>query len=106
MPSERLCTVPPEWIATEIAARDACADEDDALFELLTTEPTTLAGAIAALEYVASPKYPDNRRRKVNPCEIILIDASHSFDEELKEAAAQYPALIAAGLRKLSGVRS
>jgi hypothetical protein len=100
------CTDPPEWIATEIATRDACRDEDDVLFELLTTEPTTLAGAIAALEYVASPKYPDNRQHKINPIEIILVDAGHSFDEELKEAAAQFPALIAAALRKLSGVQS
>jgi hypothetical protein len=96
------CTDPPEWIAAEIAARDACADEDDMLFELLTTEPATLAGAIAALEYASSPTYPDNRKGgKVNPCEIILIDATNSFDEELKEAAAQFPALIAATLRKL-----
>jgi hypothetical protein len=57
---------------------------------------------IAALEYASSPTYPDNRKGgKVNPCEIILIDATNSFDEELKEAAAQFPALIAATLRKL-----
>jgi hypothetical protein len=65
---------------------------DNALLTWLTTAPTTMAGAIATLEYAAT-----------RDCECtILLESAHYYGERLA-AAEQFPAMIAAALRKIAG---
>jgi hypothetical protein len=43
----------PRWLAANEAARDALAMQDDLAVKLLETQPTTIAGAAALLNYYA-----------------------------------------------------
>jgi hypothetical protein len=58
-----------------------------------------LAGAITALDYAASPMFPGEKG--ANNKQTILLNGSMSGDGEFIEASAQFPAMIAATLRKL-----
>jgi hypothetical protein len=90
---------PPELIAAN-ARVDAAGDRHaDALFHFLTTPPVTMAGAIAALDYGASPMFPD--QKGANNKQTIQLDGSMSGNDELIEASAQFPAMIAEAVRNL-----
>jgi hypothetical protein len=43
----------PQWIAANDATREAMAMQDDLAVKLLETQPTTIAGAVALLNYYA-----------------------------------------------------
>jgi hypothetical protein len=77
-----------DWTAE--AARDAAYDRaNDALIDWLKTAPTTMAGVLATLDYAASA-IDDDRT--------VLSDMQGGPDFELVQ---QFPAMIAAALRKL-----
>jgi hypothetical protein len=57
----------------------------------LTTPPTTMAGVIATLEHAGMRDYEHT----------ILLESAHYHGERL-DAAEQFPAMIAAALRKIS----
>jgi hypothetical protein len=93
---------PPELIAANSRVDDAGTHHKDALFDFLTTPPVTLAGAVAALDYAASPMFPDEKG--ANKKQTIQLQGSLSRHSELIEASAQFPAMIAASLHKLLAV--
>jgi hypothetical protein len=85
----------PERIAAD-AQHDAASDaRQEALEELLTTEPTTIAGAAAVLDYVNEPSWGKEDDDK----ETILVEA---WEVAQEEAFAFLPRL-AAMLRRLAG---
>jgi hypothetical protein len=90
----------PEWIAANTRRYSAWQAEDIALFEFLTSEPTTIAGALAALDHASSPQYPDEGlvEKFAAP---VLFAATNTQDPQLVGAGAQFPAMIAGVLRKL-----
>jgi hypothetical protein len=71
----------------------------DALVDWLTTSPTTMAGVLATLDYAASPLGGEPGDRTV------LSDVWDSA-EWLERPVRQFPALVAAALRKLVTHRS
>ena len=75
---------------TEAIADAALNAERDACLSVLSTVPTTLAGAIAALDYAASPAPVGDGRT-------ILSD----WDGEPSELVKRFPAMIAAALRQI-----
>jgi hypothetical protein len=52
------CADAPEWIASELAMLRAYECRSETVEALLTTAPTTLAGALDFLEYLGSPEFP------------------------------------------------
>jgi hypothetical protein len=66
----------------------------DALVDWLTTSPTTMVGVLATLDYAASPLGGEPGGRTV------LSDVWDSL-ERLERPARQFPALVAAALRKM-----
>jgi hypothetical protein len=78
---------------------DAGNRHTDALFEFLTTAPVTMAGVLAALDYAASPMFPNEQG--ANGKQTVQLDGSMARDEDLVEAGAQFPAMIAGTLRRL-----
>jgi hypothetical protein len=67
---------------------------------LLTTKPTTIAGLIAAMSYVALPECSGPAA-----CETILDGARLSSNQEAAAAAELFPALNAEALREITGQR-
>jgi hypothetical protein len=91
------CTDAPEWIEVQQNISEAYDLRHDAIEALLTTEPTTLAGVVALLEYVGSPEYPWDR----NACVPILFGVVDINDERVSDAAQAFPARLAATMRRL-----
>jgi hypothetical protein len=83
----------PERIAAD-AQYDAASDaRQEAIEDLLSTEPTTFAGVAAVLDYVNEPSWDKEDDGK----ETILVEAF----ETLQEAALAFLPMIAATLRRL-----
>jgi hypothetical protein len=93
------CMDAPEWIEVQQGMSDAYARRREAIVALLTTEPTSLAGAIALLDYVGSPEYPWDRGGPADP---ILFGVIDSIDERIPVAALAFPRRIAATMRRLT----
>jgi hypothetical protein len=72
--------------------------ERDALLEFLLTEPATIAGVLAALEFASSPIYPDTHEICPAP---VLAPAFASGHFDLAQASADWPAMIARHVRRL-----
>jgi hypothetical protein len=89
-----------ECIAANTRRYEAWEAEDTALFAFLTTEPTTIAGVLAALDHASSPQYPDEKLIEKFPAPV-LFAATCTQDAEMVGAGAKFPAMIAAALRKL-----
>jgi hypothetical protein len=81
--------------AAEAASAQAAEAEDAALLAWLTTPPTTLAGAIATLEYAA-----------MRDCEHTFPLESARYRGERLAAAEQFPAMVAAALRQIIADKS
>jgi len=97
------CADAPEWIEAQQGIGEAYALREDAIEALLTTEPKTLAGAIALLEYVGSPEYPEDR----NAREPILFGVVENSDDRFPDVVWAFPARLAQTMRNLIGeVRS
>jgi hypothetical protein len=71
---------------------------EEAAILLLTTMPTTMAGVIALLDYVASPECSGP-----GTCETILDGARLSSNREAAAAAERFPASSAQVLREITG---
>jgi hypothetical protein len=92
--TERAFSAAPSDSAYDGAAVAALNRAHDALVDWLTTSPTTMAGVLATLDYAASPLGGEPGDRTV------LSDVWDSV-ERLERPARQFPALVAAALRKL-----
>jgi hypothetical protein len=90
----------PEWISANTARYSAWQVEDVALIEFLTTAPTTIPGALAALDHASSPQYPDIDMVEKFPSPV-LFGATCTQDVAMVGAGARFPAMIATALRKL-----
>ena len=78
--------------------RDAWHRYEEASVALLTTKPTTMAGVIAVLNYVALPECSGP-----GVCETILDGSRLSSNREAAAAAERFPALSAEALREITG---
>jgi hypothetical protein len=96
------CTDAPEWIEAQQNLRGAYDLRRDEVEALLTTEPTTLAGAIALLDYVGSPEYPMERGAR----EPILFGVVEFNDERFPKVVWTFPARLATTMRRLIGGQS
>jgi hypothetical protein len=76
----------------DAACGEACNNECDTLVEFLLTEPTTIAGPLAALEFASSPN--TNYSKPV-------LDLSFRGNDEIVDAAAAWPAIIGRHVRRL-----
>jgi hypothetical protein len=93
------CTDAPEWVKVQQGMSDAYARRHEAIVALLTTEPTSVAGAIALLDYVGSPEYPWDRGGPADP---ILFGVIDSIDVRIPVAALAFPRRLAATMRRLT----
>ena len=80
--------------------RDAWHRLEKASIALLTTKPTTIAGLIALMNYLASPECSGP-----GACETILDGARLSSNREAAAAAERFPALSAEVLQEITGER-
>jgi hypothetical protein len=94
---EAICAAEERHKAEE---RELWHSYEDAAIVLLTTRPTTLAGVIAVMSYVALPECAGP-----GACETILDGARLSSNREAAAAAEQFPALSAEALREITGTR-
>ena len=86
----------PERIAAD-AQYDAASDaRHEAIEDLLSTQPTTIAGVAAVLDYVNEPSWGEDHDDK----KTILVEAF----ETSEEAALAFLPMIAATLRRLAVV--
>jgi hypothetical protein len=92
---EAICAAEDRHKAEE---RDAWHRYEEASVALLSTKPTTLAGVIALMNYVALPECSGP-----GVCETILDGARLSSNREAAAAAEQFPALSAEVLREIAG---
>jgi hypothetical protein len=72
---------------------------DDACLSLVTTRPTTLAGVVAVLTYVAAPEWPREDQS-------LLEGIAESSDEALADASRGFVLLIADVLKQLTAAAS
>jgi hypothetical protein len=91
------CADAPEWIKVQQDMSDAYARRYDAVVGLLTTEPTTLAGAVALLEHVGSPEFPWEGAHTP-----ILFAVVGRIDKRIAPAAHAFPSRLAAAMRRLT----
>jgi hypothetical protein len=94
---EAICAAEERHKAEE---RESWHSYEDAAIVLLTTRPTTLAGVIAVMSYVALPECAGP-----GACETILDGARLSSNREAAAAAEQFPSLSAEALREITGTR-
>jgi hypothetical protein len=94
---EEICTTEERLKAEE---REAWHSYETAVIALLTTKPTSMAGVIAAMSYVALPESSGP-----GVCETILDGARLSSNREAAAAAELFPALNAEALREIIGKR-
>jgi hypothetical protein len=76
--------------------------EQDALLAWLTTPPTTMAGVVASLAY-ASYRPPDNEYANLAESAQYCRGDGDSDPNDILTAGEQFPAMIAAVLRKIAG---
>jgi hypothetical protein len=91
---EAICAAEDRHKAEE---RDAWHRYEEASIALLTTKPTTMAGVIALMNYIALPESSGP-----GVCETILDGARLSSNREAAAAAEQFPALSAEVLQEIT----
>jgi len=84
----------------KIEEREAWHSYEQAAIALLTTSPTSMAGVIAVMSYVALPECAGP-----GACETILDGARLSSNREAAAAAEHFPALSAEALRDITRER-
>jgi hypothetical protein len=79
--------------------------EVEAFLAWLTTPPTTLAGVIATLEHASRRAYAEGNGSHVytNLAESALYDPDDGDPDDILKAGEQFPAMVAAALRKITG---
>jgi hypothetical protein len=91
---EAICAAEDRHKAEE---RDAWRRYEEASIALLTAKPTTIAGVIALMNYLALPESSGPR-----VCETILDGARLSSNRKAAAAAEQFPALSAEVLQEIT----
>jgi hypothetical protein len=88
----------PNYDSADSETRDALRREQGALWDVLTIQPTTLAGAVALLAHVGLPEFLREEPGFEN--ETILSACTNSTGK-LKYAAQDFPARLAETMRGL-----
>jgi hypothetical protein len=88
------CTDDPRWIAAQLAVGRVQDEHDEALTDMLSIAPTTVAGVAALLEYLDTESW--------EPPQNYLQYFSDWRGGGVSEAAAAFLPLIAATLRRLA----
>jgi hypothetical protein len=83
-----------------VAMEEATEAEQESLLDFLYTEPTTIAGALAALEFASSPAHPGADHTTVHD-KPVLAAVFESKDSDLNDACAAWPAMIGRNVRRL-----
>jgi hypothetical protein len=84
--------------AAHAATNEALYRTEDALWDVLTAQPTTLAGIVALLAHVGLPEFLTEAPEFEN--ETVLSTCTNA-DEEMKQAAQDFPALLAETMRDI-----
>jgi hypothetical protein len=92
----------PEYKAAHIVEREASGHANELLWEVLHTQPTTLAGMAALLDHVGQPEFIKVEERGT---ETVLSGPFAGADDEcpLARAAREFPVRLAETLRGLIG---
>jgi hypothetical protein len=92
---------PPDALVTQLSRAEVAA-----FLAWLTTPPTTLAGIVATLDYASRRAYEDRNGSHVytNLAEAAQYDPDDSDGDpdDVLKAGEQFPAMIAAALRKIA----
>jgi hypothetical protein len=96
--SGRLEDDTPEWNAAWAVTQAAIEREHASLHAVLTTDPTTLAGAVALLEHVGGDNFLGEAPEDYGTS---LLAAQAPGEGPLAEAADRFPARLAVALRNI-----
>lgn len=87
----------PGYKAAQVKSAEACGELSAALSALLACHPTTMAGLLALLDYVAQPEWLDGDEEGNT-----ILSGSHEYGEfDGGLDAKEFPRTIAAALRKM-----
>jgi hypothetical protein len=86
----------PDWDAASQASSEANDDEMDALRDVLSCPPTTIAGVLALLDHLGQPQFLRDTRDPAT----VLSGAYGWYDDERDEVTA-WPHTLAAALRDI-----
>jgi hypothetical protein len=96
--SGRLEDDTPEWNAAWTVTQATIRREHAALYAVLTTNPTTLAGAVALLEHVGQDSFLGEAPEDYG---MSLLAAQAPGEGPLAEAADHFPGRLAVALRNI-----
>jgi hypothetical protein len=88
---------PSYWAAQDKTAK-ACDQLSAALCELLACQPTTMAGLLAMLDYIAMPEWLDDDTEGNT-----ILASGYTYGTGGLDEAKNFPRTIAAALRKMIG---
>jgi hypothetical protein len=74
---------------------------DDTLWDVLTVEPTTMAGVVALLEYVGHHEFLDDDALGEDSLENTVLSAAFQAGGELEQAAQNFPPSLAETVRSI-----
>lgn len=84
------CADDPKWIETQLELRDANDNWDDAVYDLLTTMPTTVAGLAALLSRLGRNEWALEETADDSGDEGVYIGACQSSDDDISDAARTF----------------
>jgi hypothetical protein len=88
----------PNYDSADNETRGASDWEQDALYDVLTTQPTSLAGVVALLAHVALPEFLREEPEFENET---ILSAWTNSTGKLKQASLDFPARLAETMRGL-----
>jgi hypothetical protein len=88
----------PNYDSADKETRDASSREREALYDVLTTQPTTLAGVVALLAHVALPEFLREEPGFENET---ILSACTNCTGKIKQAGKDFPARIAGTMRDI-----
>jgi hypothetical protein len=74
---------------------------DDTLWDVLTVEPTTMAGVVALLEYVGHHEFLNDDALGEDSLENTVLSAAFQAGGELEQAAQNFPPRLAETIRSI-----
>jgi hypothetical protein len=74
---------------------------DDTLWDVLTVEPTTMAGVVALLEYVGHHEFLNDDALGEDSLENTVLSAAFQAGGELEQAAQNFPPSLAETVRSI-----
>lgn len=91
----------PEWIRTQVELRDTNDAWDDAVYDLLTTMPTTMAGLAALLTRLGREEFELEETAGNSNDESVYTGATKSSDDGISETAFTFFERLADHLKSI-----